>query len=156
MSLHDTFSLYPPHSSSHATMSLPFLYTPPLSLSSRTQSIPTFLEFLQHHLLLGVAHIFVTMPFTWDGAIHTYMRLLRSFIEEGSLSLNTHIHHDKDYLYALFGLEFERDNMKTLQVRRTVCIACSYDDYDGHCCLSEQCHCSRNDVGISATQRLNK
>jgi hypothetical protein len=59
------------------------------------------------------------MPFPWDGVLQKYMRLLRSFIEDGSLSLNTHSDHDKDYLYSIKGLVFERDSLKTFQVRYT-------------------------------------
>ena len=63
-------------------------------------TLPSLLEFLQHHILQGVDHIFTTSVFKW----HTprsqlFERLMSSFIEDGYLSLNTHAGHGMDGLY---------------------------------------------------------
>jgi hypothetical protein len=43
-------------------------------------------------------------------------RVLRSFIEDGSISITSHADDGADFLYSIRGLGFHRDNMKTMQV----------------------------------------
>ena len=43
-------------------------------------------------------------------------RVLRSFIEDGSVSITSHADDGEDFLYSIRGLGFHRDNMKTMQV----------------------------------------
>ena len=82
-----------------------------------TQSLSIYLEFIQHHLLLGVSHIFLSAPFSWNGTIMNQLqRILRSFIEEGTVSITSHSDDDIDYLYSVRGLSFHRDVIKVLQV----------------------------------------
>jgi hypothetical protein len=81
------------------------------------QNLPAYLEFIQHHLLMGASHIFLTSPFVWGGKIMTSMqRILRPFIEDGSVSINSHSDDELDFLYSVRGADFSRDNMKILQV----------------------------------------
>ena len=66
---------------------------------------------------MGVTHIFLTCPFPWHGTVMAqYARSLRSFIEEGTVSLTSHLDDGTPYLYAVMGMSFHRDNMKTFQV----------------------------------------
>ena len=84
------------------------------------QSLPLYLEFLQHHLLMGASHIFLSAYFTWGGAMMTKMqRILRSFIEDGSVSITSDADDGVDFLYSTRGLSFDRDNMKVFQVQQT-------------------------------------
>ena len=43
-------------------------------------------------------------------------RVLRSFIEDGSISLTSHTDDEIDYQYSVRGLGFHRDNLKIMQV----------------------------------------
>ena len=43
-------------------------------------------------------------------------RVLRSFIEDGSISITSHADDGVDFLYSVRGLGLHRDNMKTMQV----------------------------------------
>lgn len=92
-----------------------------LIILSRTilnlQYLPVLLEFIQHHLNIGVTHIFLTMPFPWHGAVMTqYARILKSYIDEGSVSLTSHLDNSNLQLYSVMGMTLQRDNMKTFQV----------------------------------------
>ena len=79
------------------------------------------LEFIQHHLLIGASHIFITAALTWGGRLMTsLLRILRTFIEDGSVSMTSHIDDDMDFIYSLKGFTFERDVLKNLQVRTFV------------------------------------
>ena len=81
------------------------------------QYFSALLEFIQHHLNIGVTHIFLTLPFPWHGtAMALYARSLRSYIEEGSVSLTSHLDDGTPDLYAVMGMSFHRDNIKTFQV----------------------------------------
>ena len=77
-----------------------------------------FLEFIQHHLLLGVSHLFLTLPFVWDGKhLPQYMRILRSFIEDGTVSITSHADNELEHVYNVKKLAIHRDTIKTYQVR---------------------------------------
>ena len=45
-------------------------------------------------------------------------RVLRPFIEDGSVSINSHSDDDVDFLYSVRGADFSRDNMKIFQVKK--------------------------------------
>jgi hypothetical protein len=63
-------------------------------------TLPSLLEFLQHHILQGVDHIFTTSMFKWQSPRSQLLeRVMSSFIEDGHLSLNTHAGHGMDGLY---------------------------------------------------------
>ena len=90
------------------------------------QAFPVFLEFLQHHLLLGVSHIFLTMPFVWDGKfLPKYLRILRSFIEEGTVSITSHVDNEIEHIYNVKKMAIHRDAVKTFQVRSVLYLCCS-------------------------------
>ena len=86
-------------------------------LSLALQNSALYLEFIQHHLLMGASHIFITAALVWGGKIMTTLqRVLRSFIEDGSVSITSHSDDNVDFLYSIRGLGFHRDNLKTIQV----------------------------------------
>ena len=43
-------------------------------------------------------------------------RVMRSFIEDGSISITSHTDDEIDYQYSVRGLGFHRDNLKIIQV----------------------------------------
>ena len=47
-------------------------------------------------------------------------RVLRSFIEDGSVSMTSHADDALDFLYSVRGLSFYRDNLKVFQVVHTM------------------------------------
>ena len=61
-------------------------------------TLPPLLEFLQHHLLLGVDHIFMSFRPRGDDEI-TLRKYLDSFISEGSVTVNTMTDYGLDGLY---------------------------------------------------------
>jgi hypothetical protein len=66
---------------------------------------------------MGASHIFITAAFAWGGKLMTSLqRVLRSFIEDGSISITSHTDDEIDYQYSVRGLGFHRDNLKIMQV----------------------------------------
>ena len=63
-------------------------------------TFPIFYEFIQHHLLMGVSHMFagVTMSLS-SGSFDLTRRAFSSFIDEGVLSMNTHAGDGIDNTY---------------------------------------------------------
>ena len=79
---------------------------------------------------MGASHIFLSAPFAWGGSIMTNIqRILRSFIEDGSVSITSHADDGVDYLYSARGMSFDRDNLKLFQVHST----------HSRCLLSQSC-----------------
>ena len=67
---------------------------------------------------MGVKHIFLTAPFGWGGKIMTsLLRILRSFTEDGSVSMTSHADDNIDYLYSTAGLSWIRDSIEVYQVK---------------------------------------
>ena len=102
------------------------------------QNLPLYLEFIQHHLLMGASHIFITAAFAWGGNImKSLQRVLRSFIEDGSVSMTSHADDALDFLYSVRGLSFYRDNLKVFQVvylmHYLILLWCIYSH--GHCLI---------------------
>ena len=63
-------------------------------------TLPSLLEFIQHHIFQGVDHIFTTSIFKWQSSRSQLLeRVMSSFIGDGHLSLNTHAGHGMDGLY---------------------------------------------------------
>lgn len=54
------------------------------------------------------------------------LRLLRTYVEDGSISMTSHNVDDVDFIYSIEGFTFDRDVLKTLKVRslllRSVCL----------------------------------
>ncbi len=90
-----------------------YLCIPGMESPPSRKYLPVYLEFIQHHLLVGAAHIFLTAPFVWGGGLMTQLlRLLQPFIVEGSVSMTSHVDDGEDFLYSTRGLSWMRDNPK--------------------------------------------
>lgn len=86
-------------------------------MTSVLQTLPMYLEFIQHHLLMGASHIFLAAPFMWGGKVMTLLqRTLRTYIEDGSVSISSTAGDALDYSYTVEGVDLGRDNVKILQV----------------------------------------
>ena len=67
---------------------------------------------------MGVAHIFMTVPFHWGGEMMTtLLRMLRNYIEEGRLSVNSYAVDQLDFVYSLNGLSWSSDVLQYNQVQ---------------------------------------
>ena len=90
-----------------------FLYSTP----STPQTLSVYLEFIQHHLLMGASHIFISAPYAWGGKLMTSLqRILRTYIEDGSLTMHSQADNDEDHLYGILGLSLDKDFLRLLQV----------------------------------------
>lgn len=67
-------------------------------------TLPLFLEWFQHHILLGVDHIFSAVTFGWESKhMHTISRALSSFIDDGLVSITSHSGDGVDGIYGYVG-----------------------------------------------------
>lgn len=54
-------------------------------------SLPLFLEWIQHHILMGASHIFVGAKFGWSTYnMQLLIRVMKSFIDDGLLTITSH------------------------------------------------------------------
>jgi hypothetical protein len=63
-------------------------------------NLPILLEWIQHHILLGVDHIFSAMTFSWESKhMHSMRKILGSFIDDGLVSITSHSGDGIDGVY---------------------------------------------------------
>lgn len=94
-----------------------YLCVPGLESPISKSSLPLYLEFVQHHLLIGVDHVFVTALFGWDSPnMKLLLRVFEQYIQEGKVSISSHSGDGYDHVYSTGGLAWGRDNIKTFQV----------------------------------------
>ena len=92
-----------------------YMCVPGSDLPLSKENIPHYLEFIQHHILLGVEHIFIAVDFSWE-SIHmkTLLRILESYIASNQVSITSHAGDQVDMVFSLAGMALERDNLKNL------------------------------------------
>jgi hypothetical protein len=95
------------------------------------RSLTVYAEFLQHHFLLGVRHMFVAGPYAWKGRnMRNFLAAFRSFIDDGLLSVASLAEGEEDeYLYSILGAVFDRDNVKVFQVSTCLYLSKGVADY---------------------------
>ena len=94
-----------------------YMCVPGVELLPSQATVAPLVEFIQHHLLMGVQHIFMT-ALLGSSSIHmdVLKTLLRSFIDDGSLTLVSSTHDGFDMLYSVDGIRWGRDIIKQLHV----------------------------------------
>jgi hypothetical protein len=109
-----------------------YLCVPGLEMPMSSQSAHIYLEFIQYHLNIGVSHIFLATALAWDGQHNRLLRrLLRSYIDEGLVTLVTGAHDDVDFIYSTSGLQWGRDNVKIFYVNMCTYLAMGTANYVG-------------------------
>ena len=107
-----------------------YLCAPGLESAPSKRNLPIVLEFIQHHLLMGISHIFVTSYFSWDSEhAYRYKKILKSYIQEGSLSMTTSAADGIDTLYSTDGISWNRDSAKIIQVNLCTYFSKGMADY---------------------------
>eukprot|EP01036_Dinobryon_divergens_P038993 gene38993-51282_t len=103
---------------------------PGLESAPNRQDLPLYLEFVQHHLLLGVDHMFLVNTFGWD-SIHMkrFVQMFHSFIDEGTVSVASQAGDGIDNVYSLKGLMLYRDNVKIFYVNMCLYLSKGTADY---------------------------
>lgn len=95
------------------THDLIYLLTSGWNYEPTKTTLPSLLEFIQHHILQGVDHIFTTSVYTWQSRYsRTLERVMNSFIEEGHVSLHTYAGHGMDGLY-LYVKHFKNTELRS-------------------------------------------
>jgi hypothetical protein len=79
---------------------------------------------------MGISHIFVTTYFSWDSEhAYRYNKILKSYIEEGVLSMTTSAADGIDTLYSTEGISWNRDSAKIIQANLCTYMAKGMADY---------------------------
>ena len=92
-----------------------FLCVPAIRRPPNRFSVGPILEFVEHHLLLGVSHIFLGVAFSWNSEhMGHLLQLLRSYINEGTVSVISEAGDNVDFASSFLGLRFSRGDTKTM------------------------------------------
>ena len=91
---------------------------PGIESTPSLQSLPLLLEFVQHHLLMGVSHIFLSTQFNWDSTPMSHLiSALRGFIQDSFLTITSHTAIDnEDRIYSMHGVSWSRNIIKIYQI----------------------------------------
>eukprot|EP01039_Chlorochromonas_danica_P006104 gene6104-6721_t len=88
------------------------------------------LEFIQHHLLMGVRHIFLGVCFAWHSPLmKKLLRILKPFIDEGRLSIASHTEDNLDYRFTFLGAVLRNTPVKVFSVNMCLYFAKGMADY---------------------------
>lgn len=86
------------------------------SLPDKSQ-LSLYLEFIEHHLQLGVSHIFIVTALSWYSPHMTLLlRILEVYIEQGFVSVQSSSFDGYDLVDSFGGLQLHRDNLKIFYV----------------------------------------
>ena len=111
---------------------LKHVYSVGLEYTPSQAKLPMFLEFAQHHLLLGADHIFMGARFLWNSPhMSLILQAFRSFILEGSVSMTSLTGDNLDKVYSVKGMEWYRDNIKILHITQQLYLAKGVAEYVG-------------------------
>jgi hypothetical protein len=87
-------------------------------------------EYLQHHLLLGIEHFHVGVRYDWSsGSMNHMLQGLKAFIDEGQVSVTSMTSDGMNDVYATSGIAFERDDCKVMFVNSCLYYAKGMADY---------------------------
>ena len=97
------------------------LCTPGLRKVPTADSLAALFEFIQHHILIGVTHIFLGVSFPLESEeVNSYRQFLHSFIDDGFVTIVPERWLDDSGIYTkgpstgFLGLMYQRGDMKTL------------------------------------------
>lgn len=78
-----------------------------------TLNLPHVMEFLEHHLNMGVKHIFLGVAFSWHSPhMQVLLRALESYLKEGRVSISSHSGDDIDFRFTVGGAAAHTDALK--------------------------------------------
>jgi hypothetical protein len=98
----------------------------PLSQHTTTQ----YLEFIQHHLVMGVDHLFLAAAYAWNGKnMANFLVILRSFFRDHLVTVSSLATDNIDLLYSVLGATLDRDNSKVFNVNMCLFLSKGVADY---------------------------
>jgi hypothetical protein len=103
---------------------------PPISSKDAFAGIPMLVEFIEHHLLLGVSHIFLGLlyePRSLQMLAHT--KALQEFVSKGHVSISTHSLKGYNGISGMEGMHMDSDFAATLFSNQCFYYAKGYVDY---------------------------
>jgi hypothetical protein len=93
-------------------MSVPGIESP---VSQKT--LPMYLEFMQHHFLIGVQHMFAAGPYAWGGLmLSNFLMAAQPFIVDNHLTFNSQAGDNINLLNSVLGASLDRDVVKVMYV----------------------------------------
>ena len=131
-SMFDSWQGYGESSPSNSTKLTVHMCTPGMETPPGRRILPLFLEFIQHHLLLGVDHIFLSANFHWGSRrMKTLLRLFRTYISEGSVTMASQAGDNVDYMASVYGIYWNRNVLKLMQINMCLYLSKGVADYVG-------------------------
>jgi len=109
-----------------------YMCVPGMESNPSVKILPLFLEFVQHHLLLGVDHMFMAANFAWDSPhMDRLLQIYRSYIDEGKLTMASQAGDGVDFMATFGGIHWNRNVLKVTHINMCLYLAKGMSDYIG-------------------------
>lgn len=107
-----------------------YMAVPGIESPFTQKNFPMYAEFLQHHYLLGVQHMFWAVTYAWNGLnMANFLTAFKPFIDEKLLTVNSQAGDNIDLLYSFLGASVDRDNIKIMHVNMILYLTKGVVDY---------------------------
>ncbi|RYH29751.1 hypothetical protein EON65_07410 [archaeon] len=107
-----------------------YMCVPGWRTSPSREFLGHLLEFIQHHLSIGIQHIFLGVTFAWKSPhMRRLLRVLKPFMDEGKLSIASHTADNLDYRFTLAGTVIRNTPIKVYSVNLCLYYAKGMADY---------------------------
>jgi hypothetical protein len=107
-----------------------YMAVPGIESPISQKNLPMYAEFMQHHYLLGVQHMFWAVTYAWNGLnMANFLTAFRPFIDEKLLTVNSQAGDNFDLLYSFLGASLDRDNVKIMHVNMILYLTKGVVDY---------------------------
>ena len=127
------FSPFISSSRFHSSIALPVVHLciPAIKRTLSRETLPALLEFLSHHLSIGIKHIYLPSPHSSRSvSTQRILKLLHSYIETGQVSLIPQSSEDSDDMKLTFaGIQWDLLLVKVLQSNACLYMAKEKADY---------------------------
>ena len=94
------------------------------------KTLPTYLEFMQHHFLVGVQHIFAAGPYAAGGLMMSNLLMaLHPFVQDGLLTINSQSGDNLNFLNSVLGGSLSVGFVKMIYVNMCLYLTKGMVDY---------------------------
>lgn len=106
------------------------LCMPGTKLLPTKRNVAIMLEYISHHLMLGFHHIYLAIAYNKSSKFMRYTQVvLKSYINEGKLSIISQTQDQIDSMWSVYGLSFHQLSLKIMQSTMLLYYTKGFVDY---------------------------
>jgi hypothetical protein len=107
-----------------------YMAVPGIESPFTQKNLPMYAEFMEHHYLLGVQHMFWAVTYAWNGLnMANFISTFKPFFDDKRLTVSSQAGDNIDLLYSYLGASLDRDNIKIMHVNMYLYLTKGVVDY---------------------------